>query len=432
MAARLSFRADLHSVVLAAWVLAAMPAAAGAAWTTFQGDAAHTGYVPGHLDPRSFEELWHVGYGMTSTEHLQPVAAGDGKVFLAKTSYCYTPSEVRGFDARSGQLLWTRSIPDIPGLSPAAYTDGRVYAHASGHSSVPPAPTVYCYDANTGKTLFAAAHLGQWDDHGVPTLYGGSLYTSGRRNGGLDAYDAGTGRVLWSRDMPQQYGWSPAVDGEHVYVYIRAPDINPGRLYVIDRLTGDLDFEIRDPNSGWNLGQQSNPALGSGSDAFVINEDRLIRFDLASRGISWERPGNYTGGLALADGRLFTIEDGELIVLEEDTGDPLWSWSAGPGSGLRGNLVVTDSHVFTSSGTHVFAVDRDLREGVWSAAGVSGDLAIADGLLFVTENGGLYVYQVPEPTSLSLLALGGLAVARGGRPRERRATGSRRRLRPGR
>ena len=49
-------------------------------WSTYQGNAAHTGYVPVSLNTDNFDE--GRTYNIIGNVPLNPVAAGDGKVFV--------------------------------------------------------------------------------------------------------------------------------------------------------------------------------------------------------------------------------------------------------------------------------------------------------------------------------------------------------------
>src|SRR6185312_7839642 len=53
-------------------------------WTTYQGNASHTGYNPVSMDTHVFQELWTKA---VSSAALNPVTAGQGQVFVTTNAY---------------------------------------------------------------------------------------------------------------------------------------------------------------------------------------------------------------------------------------------------------------------------------------------------------------------------------------------------------
>jgi outer membrane protein assembly factor BamB len=83
--------------------------------------------------------------------------------------------------------------------------------------------TVFCFEAATGKLLwkqsYSSGDIVQWPGpRATPTVHKGTLYTLGQ-HGQLRAFDALTGKVRWSRQLPASYqpdpdygfAWSPLV-----------------------------------------------------------------------------------------------------------------------------------------------------------------------------------------------------------------------------
>jgi len=381
-------------------------------WTQFQGNAAHTGYVPGTFDPHVFTELWSVD--------APPYSAGPGDRAVAiDRSQVYAtmlegygfegPYHVLGLDLRTGQEHWRNSITanSHSGVSAPTVHGKRVYVHHWGHSGSSGStypddyPMLIGLDAIDGDTLFQTTHSGQWSSGSRPTTMGDQVFAAGGYYGGLDAYDGETGANTWFTKVPQQYGWIPAADETHVYVYMgyasASPGPSPGRLYAVHREQGGIDYEVLHPESYHTFyGTLQNVALGELGDAFSLTRSAsydtlLASFDLESRSIRWQLNGDFTGTMAVGNGVIAIPNGNQLTFIEQATGNPLWSWQAG--IDVTGNVVLTDNLAFVSAGGSVHAVDLLRRESVWSAP-VSGDLALAHGVLVVSNPSGVTAFQV--------------------------------------
>ena len=138
--------------------------------------------------------------------------------------------------------LWRRPVG--PGWSSFAVHGSRVYTQEQRGD----AELVACYDATTGRpvwthgdeTRFFESNAGA-GPRGTPTVSNGRVYTFGA-TGVLNALDARTGTVLWSRNAAADTGaalptWgfasSPLAVGELVIV------ATAGRLVAYDAATGE-------------------------------------------------------------------------------------------------------------------------------------------------------------------------------------------------
>jgi hypothetical protein len=111
-----------------------------------------------------------------------------------------------------------------------------------------------------------------------------------------------------------------------------------------------------------------------------------------------------TGQPSVARDRIYAIDGGRLVVLDEVTHAPLWSWQA-PDGPLGGPMIVTDTHVFVSTTQNVHAVDLLTQQSAWSHA-AAGALAMADDTLYVAAvDGTLTAISAPRVVPSELLSL---------------------------
>lgn len=348
-------------------------------WPMFQANAQHTGYLETAVTPETFRLKWQRNVG--NGRMLNPVAAGDGKVFVTLLIYFNDITTLFALDAADGATLWSKGFGDIFSVNPPSYAYGNVYVQTGNHASD---TWLRAFDGATGDVVFQAPHAAQWERYFAPTIYDGKAYINGGTYGGMYGFDAFSGDQLWFASLPQYDQWTPAVDAGRAYAYVG--DYTPG-LYVRDRATGNPAYFVADPAFDWN-GWSMNlaPVLGGHDDVIAIHDGRLISFDTASHAIRWEVQGQYTGQPSLAHERIYAIDGGRLRVLDELTHAELWSWQAGDGN-LTGPMIVTDRHVFVTTSQRVHAVDLTARQSVWSYP-VAGHLAIADGTLYVASADG--------------------------------------------
>lgn len=406
-----------------------------AQWSQFQGDAGHTGYAPGAIDAPDLTSIWSIDApDYSARPGDRSVAIVDGNVYATMLDGygARGPYLLSSFNGLNGNLLWQEAIPanSHSGVSAPTVAGDRVYVHHWGHSSSSGSsfpedyPALVGFDANTGDQLFWTTHAGQWSSGSRPTVLGGQVFAAGGYYGGLDTYSL-DGTSLWFHKLNQQYGWIPAADDENVYVYMGEASASPGpstgSLFVIDRATGERRSTILHPTSDGRLSQLQSVMLGGRDDALALTDNSLwgddrytlASFDISEESISWEINGDFSGNPAVANGIIAIPDEDLLRFIDQDTGADLWSWFGGD---VSGNVVLTDDYAFVNASDGVHAIDLETKESVWSVDGITGNLALDDGLLIVSNPEGIYAFadsseSVPEPTSIfGLIALGFLGL----------------------
>ncbi len=365
--------------------------ALAADWPGFQGNAAHTGYVPQSLSTSEFAQKWQIT--AANGQALNPVAVGDGKVFVSNPTY-FNTAGLYVYDAASGASLWHVEYSGLYSVNPPAYANGRVYLQTGKVSSGSTPPYLRAYDASTGQVIFQSEFGAQWENYYAPTIVDDVVYVNAGAYGGMYAFSAIDGARKWSVGLNQYDRWTPAVDANYAYAYTGS--YSPA-LSVINRQTGLVAYSISDPNFDWNgWSMDLAPVLGGANDVLAIHDGRLIRFDLGSRVIAWELQRNFSGQPSVAKGVIYAIDNGALTARDQLTGTLLWSWSSPAGS-LSGPMIVTDTHVLVSGSSNTYALNLGTRLSDWSYP-VAGQLAIADHTLYIAAtNGTLTAIRTAPP-----------------------------------
>lgn len=348
------------------------------AWTTYQGNAAHNGFVPLAINPQDLSERWTINLGGS----LNPVVAANGHVFVSLNGYYANEQWIKAINAVTGTTTWENSYGRINSINPPAYQDGKVYFQTGGHSD----SFLRALDANTGSLHFKSAFNNQWSRYFAPTPFGDGIHIAGGSYGGSYSFDTTTGAQNWFVDLNLYDKWTPAVDDNYVYAY--TGNYSP-KLDVINRANGTVEFTIPDPDFVWN-GWSMNvaPVIGHDNNIIASHDTRLLSFDLVNRNIKWVVNGNFSGQPSLAVGEIYALKDGTLSAYDEYSGAWHWSWEPAGGELLTSNIVITRNLAFVGGGSTTYAVDLETLQTVWSYP-AAGQLALSDeGALYIAGSSG--------------------------------------------
>lgn len=360
-------------------------------WSTFQGNAAHTGYVPVTLDPNQASTRWKISVPAFSYYNgrfnLATVTTEGGRLFSAGNMAVTARSE------HDGSTLWTYSFSGLqnPSANPPAVKDGIVYVAAGQQSST----TMFGFDARDGTVRFRTGMSSQWENYLAPTVGPSGVYTNAGSYGGLYAFDA-QGTNLFFSTTAQQSTWTPAVDARAVYAY------TGNALRVFHPLTGALQAEINDrtfTNYIYEIG--GSAVLGGPDSAFgaaygnsFLNSgsigNSLVHFNLQTRSVDWTIRGVYPSTPAYDAGVVY-IANNRPLRLEaraEADGALQWSWTPQSSSDTEfvSEVLLTQNAVIVSTNQSTYAIDRSTKRPMWSYP-AAGKLALsAHGILYIVGN----------------------------------------------
>ena len=187
-----------------------------AAWVTYQGDAAHTGYVGGRYHFRRAKLRWQTA---VTTKPLDGIAIGGSTVFVTAFSYFSNDEAVWALDQATGSVLWSKAFGSgYESASPPAYVNGVVYLQNYRYSPYS-SGFLNAYDARTGTTIFNAPYYEQGQVYLSPTPFGGNIFIGGGYFGGMRAFSVVDGTEKWFGIVPDYEEWTPAVDRGYAYAY---------------------------------------------------------------------------------------------------------------------------------------------------------------------------------------------------------------------
>ena len=365
-------------------------------WTTYQRNAAHTGYVHATFDPAAFRKAWD--WMPTGVTRVGAIAAANGLAYVTTQERDGT-AMLRALASSTGEVRWSYAIGQTTYFSAPAVGNGRVFVTTMTTSS--DNNPVVSVDALTGEfTPPRAIFSSQWSNFLQPTPYKDGLYMS-----------AGYyGSVVYGFDYTQRSGWgaetkgyiwdgeTPAVDEDTVYYY------SGKALELINRRTGDITASLTDPffqNSFYSY--YGAPILGTMGNVMAYSSQRsagtpsiLVNWSLSTKAYAWRSATTYATAPAVGAGRVYLsrADPGQLDALDEATGRVQWSWSAPTGEKMVGNTILTDTLVFVSTNKAIYAipVQGSSHTPVWTASG-GGEMAMTpDGTLIVTGQAPEYGY----------------------------------------
>jgi hypothetical protein len=367
-------------------------------WAMFQGNAAHTGYVPVEVNPNQFSTRWKTPAVVATSSFydlMGTLTTANGQFFVAGNNFLYARKEL------DGGLVWQYDFSGLqfPSVNPPAVGNGVVYIAAGQQSST----FLFAFNAADGTLRFKAPMSSQWEHYLAPTIGAGGVYTNAGTYGGLFAFDW-SGQQLFFDYMAQTSMWTPAIDAVGVYTY------TGGTMRVVDPNSGAVLNSISDPtftNYIYEIG--GSPVLGAAGSVFVANYENsllnggaigntLINFSVSKNAIQWQIPGVYPSTPAYAAGVLYVANEKPLRLeaRAETDGALLWSWTP-PQSGdvhFKSEVLLTKNLVFVSTNLSTYAVEVVTHRAVWSYP-LSGRLALS-------QNGILYIQGKDVLTAINL------------------------------
>jgi hypothetical protein len=342
-------------------------------WTTYQGNAAHTGFVDATFDPATFTRRWQMPSASNYQNRFASTAVDGGRVFFVRHGST-NQWELVAVSEDTGALAWKVDLGNLDHVNPPAAANGHVYVTSTGHED----SYLWIYSQATGALLRQTAMSSQWSDYSAPTVFGTDVYSIDGYYGGIAKYADQAGKFAWRIGSTVEEGWSPATDGQFVYTYSTPDNI----LKVYNAGDGGNAYSIGAPypNSTYF---SASPVVLTSTGLAIVASGQLMAFDLATHTRAWVLDDNTFGMAAYGNGTVYAFgANGRTLEAHAPANGSLL-WTADLGDSYFSNVIVTRNLAFVSSSTTTQAVDLNTRKVVWTYP-QGGNLAISQrGVLYI-------------------------------------------------
>jgi outer membrane protein assembly factor BamB len=304
------------------------------------------------------------------------------------------------WQASPPEELWRRKVG--PGCSSAAICGGLLYTQEQLGDS----ETVSCYSLDDGKPVWKHKDKARfYDSHAgagprsTPYLSEGKVFTMGG-TGILNALDARTGKLIWSRNAAGDTGveaptWgisgSPLVSGNLVIVSVT------GRLAAYDKETGEPAWQGLGGRSGYSSPQPAT--LCNIPQVLLMNEQGLSGVDPGTGKTLWQYEWKLSDRVLQpavigADELLVSEEYKNLRRLKVTFSDGTWKteekWTSPEIKNVFNDYVIDKSFAYGFDGPSMSCIDLENGKRTWRGARYQGfQLMLADqGLILVLSEKG--------------------------------------------
>lgn len=218
------------------------------------------------LDPAQGARVWEFAAGDSV---LAAPAVDSGRVLFGSFN-----GNVYALDVAQGRLLWKHDT-QRPVVSTPAVAGSLVLVGSRSYDFL-------ALDAKTGEPAWDRYVWFSWVESSA-TVRAGVAYVGSSDAAAVFAFDARSGKSVWTADV---YGWAwgqPAVTEQRVYIgtsstrgYLAG---HQGGIVALDRATGrpEWRYEIPAPETG-PYGSPGSPATGPGLVFFTTLDGRVLAF----------------------------------------------------------------------------------------------------------------------------------------------------------
>jgi outer membrane protein assembly factor BamB len=275
---------------------------------------------------------------------------------------------------------------------------------------------VIAFDVATGKEAWATAHGARFHNdkgdgpRGTPTVDGDRVYALGG-SGDLSVLDAGTGKVVWSKNIFTEFGgsnirWgiseSPLILGNKLLVNAGGPGAS---IVALNKADGSVIWKSQSDEAGYS---SAMPLQVNGmTQVVVFTHDRAVGLDSNSGKLLWDyaKPANDTANAAtpiVRGNRVFISSDygtgGGVVEIKPDN-KAQEIWFAKDMRNHHSSSVLIGDYLYGFSSSILTAMKFDTGEIAWRDRSVGkGSLVYADGNLYCFSENGVVGLVEATPT----------------------------------
>jgi len=298
------------------------------------------------------------------------------------------------------------------GYSTLAIANGRIFTMGLRGDR----EYIIAFDVATGKQVWATAHGQAFRNdrgdgpRGTPTIDGDRLYALGG-SGDLSALDVKTGKLIWSKNILQEFGgrnitWgiseSPLIVGDKLLVNPGGPGAS---IVALNKSDGSVIWKSQSDKAGYS---SAIPVDVNGATQVVFfTHQRAVGLDLKDGKLLWEyaKPANNVANAAtpIARGnRVFISSDygtgGGVVEIKPD-GSAQELWFTKDMRNHHSSSVLVGDYLYGFSSAILTALKFDTGEIAWRDRSVGkGSLVYADGRLYCFSERGVMGLVEATPT----------------------------------
>ena len=318
---------------------------------------------------------------------------------------------LKQWPAEGPPLLWKASGAG-GGFSSFSVANGRLYTMGlRGEREF-----IIAFDAATGKEAWATPNGSAFRNdrgdgpRGTPTIDGDRLYALGG-SGDLSALDVKTGKLIWSKNILQEFGgrnitWgiseSPLIVGDRLLVNPGGPGAS---IVALNKSDGSVIWKSQSDKAGYS---SAIPVDVNGATQVVFfTHQRAVGLDLKDGKLLWEyaKPANNVANAAtpIARGnRVFISSDygtgGGVVEIKPD-GSAQELWFTKDMRNHHSSSVLVGDYLYGFSSAILTAIKFDTGEIAWRDRSVGkGSLVYADGRLYCFSERGVMGLVEATPT----------------------------------
>jgi outer membrane protein assembly factor BamB len=301
------------------------------------------------------------------------------------------------------------------GYSSMAIANGRLYTMGlRGEREY-----VVAFDVATGKEVWATAHGGAFRNdrgdgpRGTPTVDGDRVFALGG-DGDLSAFDARTGKIVWTMNILQKFGgsniqWgiseSPLVIGEKLLVNPGGPEAS---IVALNKKDGSLIWKSQSDTAGYSSAMPLE--VGGVRQVVFFTKRRAVGLDLKDGKLLWEwqKPANRVANVAtpiVKANRVFISSDygtgGGVVEIKPNANGMTAQeiYFTGEMRNHHATSILIGDYLYGFSSSILTAMRFDTGEIAWKDRSVGkGSMVYADGNLYLFSENGVVGLVEATPT----------------------------------
>ena len=275
---------------------------------------------------------------MQGRGYLRSPAVGGGRVFVSGFD-----GRVYAVDAATGAPLWSRLVDVNPLFSAPTVAGDTVYVRGDNQAD----QTIwYALDAATGAVRWQTAPGAGGAIPTGPAVADGRVYVLGLQVGTLSALDMTTGATRWTVPVAGAVSMDALVVADGV-VYVAARN-----MYAFDAATGRLLWTRRSAAVPGDSKWFTSPAAADGvlyaSESYLGADPVLHAMNPADGTDRWTARG-VSETPAIANGVVYG-GGGKVRAFAAATGAPLWTWTPTPPSTWVSTPIVANGRLVVRIG----------------------------------------------------------------------------------